>query len=188
MSDFIAVDTLRSYDSETVDENIKAGEPVVRKSGGGLRLLDPASDEEVDYLVGYERMGDHIEEYPTDYTSYSDLYTYKPASNKTDEDWDDRAPLLALTDKDVVRCLSIEDETATEPTFSNNDVVGFIAAPNGPRLVPEGYTDDFSGTSTTYNETNGNFIAIGEVDVQSPFKTTRGGFGEYIAVRVMDNL
>lgn len=192
MSDFIAVDTIRSYDSEEVTESIKAGEPVVRQSGdGGARLLDPASDEDVDWLAGYERTGDHLERYPTDYTSYEDLYTYKPASAKdadVNEDWDDRAPLIPLADKDVVRCLTPTDSSLTEPTFEENDTVGFIAAPNGPRLVPEGYTDDFSGTSTTYEEANDNFVTLGKVDIQAPFKTIRSGYGEYIPVRVTDEL
>jgi len=187
MADIIAVDTARSNDSELVDENIKVGEPAVRKSGGGLRQLDASSDTDVDYIVLYEREGDHVLEYETDFVSYSELYTYKPASNKPDEDWDDRAVLLPLTEKDVVRALTPEDETLSEPTFTNNDVVGFINAPNGPRLVPDGYTDDFSGASTTYTESNGNFVKLGEVDVQAPFKTIRGGYGEYIGVRVTDN-
>lgn len=184
MSDFIAVDTLRSYDSEGATEDIRVGEPVTRADGGGAVLLDASSDSEVDYVAGYERYGDQVEEYPTDYTSYSELYTYKPASNKSDEGWDDDVPIIPLTDKDVVRALSIEDESTTEPTFTENDVVGFINAPNGPRLVPEGYTDDFSGASTTYNEANGNFVPLGGVDVQAPHKSTRGGHGELIPVRV----
>jgi len=177
MADFIAVDTDRSLDSEVADEPIKAGDPVVRKTGGGLRTLDPSSDTEVEYIAAYDRFGDHVQRYETDFTSYGDLYTYEAG---------DRVPLIPIVDKDVVRSLSVEDTSVAEPTFSANEIVGFISATNGPRLVVEGYTADFDGdgTTTTYNESNDNFVPLGEVDIRAPKKTQRSGYGEYIPARV----
>lgn len=181
-TDFIAVDTVRSYDSEEAAETIQVGEPAIRIDGGGVRPLDVANDSDVEYVVGYARTGDHVERYETDYTSYGDLYTYEPASNKADEDWDDLVEhLIPVVDKDVVRHLSIEDETEPEPTFENNNTVGFVDFGNGPRLVPAGYTD--SGGTQYGDGGAGDFVTVGEVDVQSPFKTIRGGYGEYIPVR-----
>lgn len=182
MADFIGVDTIRSTDSELANSTIKVGEPATRISGGGVDPLDTANDTEVDFVVAHARSGDHNERYETDFATYADLYTYEPAANKADEDWDDRVPLQPVTDKDVVRSLSIEDDTQPEPSFANNEVVGFIDLGNGPRLVPEGYTD--SGGTQYGNGGTGDFVAFGEVDVQSPKKTTKTGYGQYIPVRV----
>jgi len=177
MADFIAVDTDRSLDSEIADETIKAGEPVVRRDGGGLRTLDPDADDSVAFLAAYDRHGDHVQRYETDFTNYDDLYTYESG---------DRVPLIPIVDMDVVRSLAVEDTSVAEPTFSVNEVVGFISATNGPRLVAEGYTADFDGdgTTTTYDEASGNFVPLGEVDIRAPKKTQRSGYGEYVPARV----
>lgn len=181
-SDFIAVDTLRSYDSEPANSNISVGEPAVRLVGGGVDPLDPSSDTEIDFIVGYNPVGDHVERYETDYTSYGDLYVYKPAGNKSDEDFDDLVTaLIPLTDKDVVRAISIEDTTVTEPTFEENEVVGFVDLGNGPRLAPDNYTD---GNGNTYGEDDaGDFVAFGRVDKLPDHKTQRSGYGELVPVR-----
>jgi len=184
MADTFRVDTLRSLDSEVVNETIKEGEPVVRTAGGGLRLLDPASDEDVKHLVVHQRAGDHNERHQYDYTNYDDLYTYEPAAQDADDEYDDRAPILPLAEHDVVRSYSIEDTTMTEPVFEANTTVGFIAAPNGPRLVEEGYTDDFSGSSTTYNEANGNFVTLGSVDKRPVHRSKDDAYDELVSVRV----
>jgi hypothetical protein len=181
-TDYIAVDTLRSYDSEPANSNIKVGEPAVRLSGGGVDPLDPSSDTEVNYVVGYDREGDHNERYDTDYSSYTELYTYKPSGNKSDEDWDDRVTaLIPLTDKDVVRFISVQDTGETEPTFGENNKVGFVDLGNGPRLVESGY----STGGTTYSESDaGDFVAVGYVDELPTHKTQRTGYGKLIPVRI----
>lgn len=186
MADIYSVDTLRSLDSEPANSNIKEGEPAVRLDGGGVDPLDVSTDTEIDALVVHEREGDANPRYETDYVSYSELYTYKPAGNKSDEDFDDRVPLLPLQPNDVVRTYSIEDETVDEPTFTENDLVGFIDLGNGPRLVPSGYTD---GDGNTYSESDtGDFVAFGYVDKLPTHKTQRSGYGELIPVRFNDEV
>lgn len=182
-TDFVAVDTARSYDSEPASENIEVTEPAVRLSGGGVRPLDVVNDTEIDYIVGYDRVGDHVERYETDYVSYTDLYTYKPAANKADEDYDDIVTaLIPLVDKDVVRPTSLEDTSETEPTFTENDEVGFVDFGNGPRLVEAGYTDS---AGTVYGDGGtGDFVSFGRVDKLPSHKTQRSGYGELIPVRV----
>jgi hypothetical protein len=180
-TDIFGVDTHRSTDSELVTEDIKEGEPVVRQSGGGLRLLDVASDSEVDYLVVHERDGDHNPRYDNTYESYSDLYTYQPASNK-DDDFDDRAPIVGLVDKDLVRSYAIEDDAEPAPSFTENDEVGYVDLGNGPRLVEAGYTD--SGGTQYGDGGTGDFVAVGVVD-RLPHHTNHiNDHGELVPVRV----
>lgn len=182
MADIFSVDTARSLDSELVTEAIKEGEPVTRASGGGLNLLDVTSDTEVDYLCVHQRTGDHNPRYDTEYESYSDLYTYEPASAKANESFDDRAPILPLVDKDVVRSYSIEDDTEPSPSFTENDEVGYVDFGNGPRLVPAGYTD--SGGTVYGDGGTGDFVSFGNVDRLPDHKKGIDGFGELVPVRV----
>lgn len=185
MADFISVDTTHSLDSELANSNIKEGEPAVRASGGGVDPLDVTNDVDIDHIVVHQRTGDHNLRYDTDYQSYSELYTYKPAGNKPDEDYDDRVPLRPLAEHDVVRTIAVEDTGETEPTFSENELVGFVDLGNGPRLVP----DEYSTGGTTYSEdAAGDFVAFGYVDKLPDHKTQRSGYGELIPVRVADDV
>lgn len=185
MGDVFTVDTARSLDSELANASIKAGEPAVRLSGGGVEPLDVANDTEVDALVVYERAADSNSRYEFEYTSYSDLYTYEPAANKSDEDYDDRVPLLPLTKKDHIRTYSIEDTSATEPSFSENDEVGFIDLGNGPRLVPAGYT---TGGTQYGDGGTGDYVAIGVVDKLHTHQNFDTAYDELIPVRVTENI
>lgn len=185
MADIYSVDTLRSLDSEPANSNIKEGEPCVRSSGGGVDPIDTSNDPDIDYLAVHQRTGDHTSRYETDYVSYADLYTYKPAGNKSDEDFDDRVPLRPLSEHDVIRTYSVEDTNATEPTFTENEKVGFVDLGNGPRLAPDGYTTG----GTTYGEGNtGDFVNLGYVDKLSDHKDKRTGYNELIPVRVADDV
>lgn len=183
MADIFCVDTIRSIDSEVASSNIEGGEPAVRLSDdGGVRPLDVANDSApVHYAVAHWREADWNLEFRTDYTSYSALYTYKPAANKSDEDWDDRVPLQPLMDKDVFRFQTIEDTSATAPSIEENDEVGFIDLGNGPRLVQSGYTNG----GTTYSSSGaGNFVSVGVADELAPYKSIETNYGELVPVRM----
>jgi hypothetical protein len=185
MGDVFSVDTQRSLDSELADASIKAGEPAVRAVGGGVSPLDVTSDTTVDALVVHERAADSNARYEFEYTSYDDLYTYEPAGNKSDEDYDDRVPLLPLTKKDHIRTYAIEDTSVTEPTYEENDEVGFIDLGNGPRLVPAGY----STGGTQYGDGGtGDFVSIGVVDNLPTHKTQKRGYDILVPVRVENNV
>jgi len=185
-TDIFCVDTHRSLDSELVTEDIKEGEPVVRLEGGGLRLLDPAADDDVHFLVVHQRDGDHNPRYDNRYQSYEDLYTYQPEANKDGgeaaDTFDDRAPIVPLVNNDVVRSYLIEDDSQPEPSIEENVEVGYVDLGNGPRLVESGYTDD---GGTQYGDGGpGEYVPIGVVD-RLPHQTDHvGDYGELIPVRV----
>jgi hypothetical protein len=181
MGDVFTIDTTRSLDSELANATIMGGEPAVRLTGGGVRPLDVSSDSMADAIVVHERAGDWNERYEFEYISYSDLYTYEPAGNKADEDFDDRVPLYPLTKKDVVRFPSVEDTSATEPTYEENEPVGFSDIDGRPRLVPDGYTTG----GTTYGDGDaGDWVRAGVVDNLPVHKTKKTGYNELIPVRV----
>ena len=185
-TDIFSVDTHRSLDSELVTEDIKEGEPVVRLEGGGLRLLDPANDDDVHFLVVHQRDGDHNPRYDNRYQSYEDLFTYQPAANKdggeSSDTFDDRAPILPLVNNDVVRSYLIEDESQPEPSIEENVEVGYVDLGNGPRLVEAGYTD---GGGTQYGDGGaGDYVPIGVVDRLPHHTNHLGDYGELIPVRV----
>lgn len=145
---------------KTNDLEIQSGDFVTREASGGCHLTDPANDAAADGIVPARERGDHLPEHGEDYTE-----PYYEGDGTFDNS--DLCPLFRLEDAAVVHGWSIKDDTATAPAINKNDDVGIIMGPgNDPVLVEEGYTDDFSGTSTTYNETNGNFIEIGQADAQ----------------------
>lgn len=181
-TDFIAVDTQRSYDSASAKAAVEVGTPVVRETDG-VRPLDVSSDSGVEDFLGYAAEADHNLRYEHEFGSYSDLYTYEPASAKPDEDYDDLVEgIIPLMPKDVVRAKTIEDTSEPEPSFEEGEEVGFIDLGNGPRLVPAGYTDN--GATQYGNGGGGDFVSFGVVDVQAEHKVSRSGYNELIPVRV----
>lgn len=159
--------------SNSPDDAIREADFVTRESGGGCHLTDPSGDTVPDGIVPHRQRGDHLRPHTEDYSD--PVYE----GSGSDLDADDAVPIVRLHDGMLVMPYTIRDENASAPSISKNDVVGIIFGPgNRPVLVEEGYTDDFSGSSTTYNVSNGNFIALGEAE------TNETGYEEQVPVRV----
>lgn len=101
-------------------------------------------------------------------------FTYQPAANKSDEDYDDTVPYADLVEDGQRLKLRLPEQDAiasTAPNVTGEAVVGVIDEYPG-RLVEEGYTADFTDDSTanavTYNRSNGNFTPIGKARSNAP--------------------
>jgi outer membrane protein OmpA-like peptidoglycan-associated protein len=149
----------RPYLSRIAGEDVYVGELVAENGSDAFRRTDAANDSAVRYLATKPYTADYIAE-DEDATS---AFTYAAADN-------DRVPALPLSDGDLIRVRTPEDTGGNEsaPSISDGDTVGVIDTSAGAlsstdeykgRVVESGYTDG-DGTAT-YNESNGNFIALG---------------------------
>lgn len=147
-------------------ETISEGELIVSLGDGTFRSADAASTETPDGIVIHDAEGDSIAEHDEDYfANYEDLWTYEEG---------DKFYWVPLSDVDTIMPRSVSDTTDAngnvppEPTFGQENVVGYINGPSGEtRLVPEGYTYDANndGTAETFSESgNGDFVGLGRVD------------------------
>jgi hypothetical protein len=154
--------TDRPNESAIADEDIESGEAVSYAGTGLVRLFEGSGDTSAgflgvadDPLTGDQIALDEDEE---------QLGLYEASEN-------DRVIYGGDTRGDKIKLRTAEDTGGNEPTPSidHQTVVGFIDTSAGTlsstaeyegRIVEEGYEDGES-TPTTYNRSNGNFVAIG---------------------------
>lgn len=150
----------RPYTSRVAAEDVYVGELVSEDGSDGFVRADAQNDSHLRYLATKPHTADYIAE-DEDATS---AFTYASADN-------DRVPALPLSDADIIKTRTPEDTGGNESaaSISDGDVVGVIDTSAGTlsstdeykgRVVQEGYTDGES-TPTTYNRSNGNFVALG---------------------------
>jgi hypothetical protein len=161
----------------TTGEVIAEGELVVENDDGTIARLDPSSDAIPNYIVVHDPRGDAIVEHDEDYVDYEDLWEY-------DGDAGDRAYVAPLEQVDAVLPRAIDEQTSpasSEPSLTEGTVVGAVVLGSGEtRVVPEGYSYD----TTTYNESNNNFVALGRVDHDNLATKVGDIYGRRIPVRL----
>jgi len=167
-------------------EEITEGDLIVSLGDGTFRRADASQTEVPDGIVVHDAEGDSIAEHDEDYfANYDDLWTYQEGDNFY---W------VPISDVDVIMPRSITDttdgngNTPPEPTFGEENVVGYITDPNGQtRIVPEGYSYDFDddGTAETYSESgDGDFVSIGRVDKYPQELRIQSHYDQRIPVRL----
>lgn len=145
----------RPAQSGVANEAIKAG-TLVKDDGAGVTLAT-FSDGDVDGVAEYSE----------------EVLSARDIDDIADETYDtgERVIFGGNADGDVIKVRTAGDTGGNEsaPSIGHRDVVGLIDTSAGTlsstaeyegRIVQEGYTDG-EGTPTTYNRSNGNFIAIG---------------------------
>lgn len=104
--------------------------------------------------------------YDPEYLSAEDEDAVASGSYETD----DRVRYHPSEDAAIVKARTIDDDSVAAPSISHGDIVGVVDdsdanAPGTPqgRIVEEGYTADADGdgTSTTFDRSTGNFLAVG---------------------------
>lgn len=111
----------------------------------------------------------------------------------------DRVPYGGDEDGAVIRPLTIEETTngvTSTPDIGEDSVVGVpdTTTNDGPdspgRVVEEGYSNDENddSTTTTFDRSNDNFVAIGRALPQGGGQLDVSGYGEQIRVRVDKSL
>lgn len=153
-------------DTSASTSNIYEGDFVVR-SGDTVVLADPASHSEWDGIVPNLDRGDHLAEHDEDYTEpqYEGDGTFGGS---------DRVRYAPQEKVSVVHGWTPHDDAAPAPNISREDTVGIILMDGSsfgsarPVLVEKGYTadPDGDGSDTTYNESNGNFIPVGDAEAK----------------------
>lgn len=138
-------------------ETIYEGEFIELDSSGDATRFDPANDDLPHGIVVHHPGGDSIVEHDEDYVNYSDLWKY----NGNDGDRLYYQP-LASVDNVMPRTLT-DNGTDPAPTVDEGTIMGIVTINTQTEIVEQGYTDD---SSTTYNESNNNFVALGRVDKQ----------------------
>jgi len=139
----------RSQRSGVASEAVKAGE-LVFDDAGSVRRVEFA-DGDYDGLAVYDpefMAAEDEDAIADDEVEVGDLVRYAPKESA--------ARLLIRTP---------EDNGESAPSIGHEDVVGFVDGSLGDapsdaagRIVQEGY----SNGATTFNRSNGNFIAVGE--------------------------
>jgi hypothetical protein len=179
-----------SLDTEPANSNtgkglsIREGDVLVREVGGGAHVADPANDDRVDGIVVHADRGHHLPEHDEDYTDP----VYEGDGNASNGA--DLTPFGINEEGAVFYPWTVHDNSAPAPSVSKNDKVGIILMDGSaygsarPVLVEEGYTadPDNTGSDTTYNETNGNFVALGRADEPAD------GYDAMVPVRITHDI
>lgn len=166
----------RPYLSRIAGEDVYVGELVAENGSDQFRRADAANDSAVRYLATKPYTADYIAADEDDESAF----TYAASEN-------DRVPALPLSDGDLIRVRTPEDTGGNEsaPSISDGDTVGVLDTSAGTlsstgeykgRVVEEGYTD---GDGITYNESNGNFVALGVAE-----RDEADGWDDVFRVRV----
>ncbi|UBF23163.1 hypothetical protein M1M34_gp012 [Haloarcula tailed virus 2] len=165
---FYIEQTDRSLMSAMPAEDIPVGTLVANGSAvGTVELAEAQNHADWDGVAEAPRRAEYIAEESDEGSDF----TYK--SGDQPDDLSDNGYLVIYggdSDGDLIRVRSIVDETdAPAPSLTDGAVVGYVdtsagalTSANAGRLVEEGYVDT-TGSPTTYNRTNGNFVAIGKV-------------------------
>lgn len=162
------------YEQEA-SEAITEGELVVRESGGGVHVFDPATDSQIDGIVPHQNASDRLTKTEEDFTTFDSVYTYDTG--------DGPVPIQPLHDKAHIQPVTVKDETETEPAFSKNDEVGVAIIAGDQVVVPAGYTDS---AGTQYgNGGTGDYAKLGAVDA-APDKYD-DAHGERVETRTADD-
>lgn len=152
----------RPPQSRVAGSDVHVGEAVAPTGSDTVRPFDGSQDALGDFLgVADDPLTSDAIARDEDDTNFG---VYLASEN-------DRVIYNGDADGDLVKIRTAEDTGGNEaaPSISDGDVVGFIDTSAGTlssaseyhgRIVQEGYTDGES-TPTTYNRSNGNFVAIG---------------------------
>lgn len=163
----------RPLQSYNAGERIKVGTLVVAEGDGTVSLADAATHDRFDGVAASPRRAEYIADEiddPSDFTYEVD--TSGDRYGGLTEDGPHLVPYGGGADDDLIKVRTILETTdgvTTAPSISDQDVVGFVdtsdadAPTSAGRIVEEGYTNDENddAASTTFNESNGNFVAIG---------------------------
>ena len=160
----------RPYTSRQGAEELHVGTLVTTDSNDMFVNAD-AQDNRLDYLVTKPMSEHHIVEDEDD-----------ALTDQTYESESLRVPALPLSDGDIVKAMTIEETTdgvTSSPDISAGDIVGVTdtsdadSPSSSGRVVEEGYANDENddATDTTFNRSNGNFLALGTAlrDSESDF-------------------
>lgn len=144
----------RASQSGIANEQITPG-TLVRDDGSGVNLLSFADGDYTGLAL-----------YDPEYLAAEDEDAVASEFYKADQ----RVKYHPSEDAAVVKVRTVEDDGGPAPSVSHGNIVGVVDesdadAPSGVkgRLVEEGYSADVSGdgTSTTFNRSNDNFLAVG---------------------------
>lgn len=147
----------RAYKSGVANESIKAG-TFVFNGGSGVRKADAQDGQDVDGLAIFSEeflVGEDEDAIVDESYASGDRVKYAPFEGSA-----------------VVKARTVPETTSgvtSAPSISHETVVGVVdtSDANAPSaagyLVEEGYTndEDNDSTSTTFNRSNSNFVALG---------------------------
>lgn len=169
---------LESPIQDAVNENIKQG-LLVTHTKDGVEVTDKSNHDHVSGIAPHYQTTDIAAEHRFDFQSDVDDFKYKTSGNKSDSDHllpdeDDRLPVMGFLDGARLYPPTVAKTSSdtSSPSIDRFDVVGVVDssvndAPDEAdaegRIVEEGWSSDENNdsSSTTFNESNGNFIPLG---------------------------
>lgn len=160
----------RSANSATPAEEIRPGNFV--RVDGNDAYNATATDGVDGIAMGVQNHPSLMADHDEDYRNAPDGDALAPFVYTPDDDFD--MPYYDLReDGQRIRSRTPEDpeDGTTAPNVTANSVVGVIDEFPG-RLVEEGYTADFTDDATdnptTFNQSNGNFVPVGDARGNAP--------------------
>lgn len=193
----MAIDVVEQMDGSTgsnyATENVEPHEIVTDTIGTGVELADgDEAYEDFKIALGPKHA-------PWIHEDDSDTSNLEYDGSDATLENNDRVPYAPLRDGMVVYCLTVTETNSgvtSSPSIDEHDIVGVpdttnADAPSDPgRIVQEGYSNDENddASSTTFNRSNNNFIAIGRALPSGLGQLAADSFGDVVRVEIVAGL